>query len=403
VVGDVADRQERCFTRFRRPISIWSSITVLLLVGQTMASRWPDESSWRPWPWRGIDWYLGAWSQFDGPEYLRIVTDGYRYTPGERSNIVWFPLYPNVVRLVDAALGTPLLSGVLVSLAAGLASAIAVWAWLGVTGITDLRTRTFAFLSVFLYPYAWYLFGPVHSDSLFLALTVAAFLLVERRALVAAGVVGAFAVATRPTGMALILALFVLGLERTQVLTFDPGADGPLARWRIPTRFDRSAWRPGNLGPLLSFGGLLAWMTYLGVQWGDPLAFKTNQTVYHPSPLPLLKLPFLVRWRDFDDPSYVLTTTLQAALALVVVCCVPAVIRRFGLGYGIFCALLVAIPTVSTADFMGTGRYLIAAFCVWALIGEWLSTRRLGWLPIAGSGLLMATLAMLFARSWYLT
>ncbi len=402
-MNDGAERNDRCRQSVWRPIAIWTSIAALLLVGQTMASRWPDESSWSPWPWRGANWYLSAWSQFDGPEYLRIVTEGYSYVPGVRSNIVWFPLYPNIVRLVDTAVGNPLVSGVLVSLAGGLASAIAVWGWLGVSQFTDRRSRTYAFLSVFLYPYAWYLFGPVHSDSMFLALTVTSFLLVERRALLAAGVVGALAVATRPTGMAIIPALFVLGLERTEVLTCAPGTSAWLARWRIPTRPNWDSWRLRNLGPLVSLSGLVAWMLYLGIRWGDPLAFKTNQTVYHPSPMPVLKLPFLLRWRDFEDPAYVLTTTLQAGLALLVVCCIPAVIRRFGLGYGLFCGALVAIPTVSTADFMGTGRYLIAAFCVWALIGEWLSTRRLGWVVIASSGALMTTFAMLFARSWYLT
>jgi hypothetical protein len=158
------------------------------------------------------------------------------------------------------------------------------------------------------------------------------------------------------------------------------------------------------LAPFLACGGLGLWMLYLGVQWGDPLAFKTNQTEYHPSPYPLLKLPFFTRWRDVaDSPSYALTITFQLVLAVVVVASVPAVARRFGWGYGVFVGVLVAIPTVSTADFMGTGRYLIAAFPVWAMWGERLAARDRGWVLVAASGVLMVLLSMGFSRSWYLT
>ena len=53
---------------------------------------------------------------------------------------------------------------------------------------------------------------------------------------------------------------------------------------------------------------------------------------------------------------------------------------------------------------MGSGRYLIAAFPVAALAGEWLSTRRVprrGWLAV--SAVAMIGMSMGFARSWYLT
>jgi len=145
-------------------------------------------------------------------------------------------------------------------------------------------------------------------------------------------------------------------------------------------------------------------MLYLGVRWGDPLAFKTNQTVYHPGDLPLLKLAYLVRLRDFtDSPSYALTTTFQLLMVVVALLSIPAVSRRFGWGYGVFVGVLVAIPTVSTEDFMGTGRYLIAAFPVWAMWGERLARRERGWAVVVASGVLMVLLSMGFARSWYLT
>lgn len=53
------------------------------------------------------------------------------------------------------------------------------------------------------------------------------------------------------------------------------------------------------------------------------------------------------------DPTYTLTITLQATLALFVLSVTPAIRRRFGFGYVVYCVALVAIPTLSTEDFIG--------------------------------------------------
>lgn len=378
-------------------------MTVLMLVLQHVSARVLRERNWTPWPWRGIGWYLGGWSQFDGPEYLKIAELGYRYTPGVRSNIVWFPLYPLTVRAAHVVLRDWLVSGLVVSAACGAAAAVLLWRWLDAQGMGG-AARRLAFLAAFCYPYAWYLYGVVHSDSMFLLLVLGCFLLVEADRPVLAGLVGALATATRPTGMAVVPAVVVLVWERRGLIAVPHGATGLVARWRLPIKFVRERWSAAMLAPFLVLGGIGTWMLYLGVRWGDPLAFKTNQTVYHPGNLPLLKRAFLVRWRDVaDSPSYTLTITLQFLLAVVVVLSVPAVARRFGWGYGVFVAALVAIPTISTEDFMGTGRYLIAAFPAWALWGERWSARRWGWVPVAVSGVVMVLLSMGFARSWYLT
>lgn len=390
------------------PYLIWCATTTLLLVLQHVSSRVLREPGYRFLPPKNVNYYLDGWSQFDGPEYLKIVTGGYWYTPGVRSPVVWFPLYPLCVRFVNVAFDNPLLAGIIVSSIGGLAAVGLYWRWLTDRGMTD-TTRLVAFLFLLTYPYAWYLFGVVHSDALFLALALGAFILVERKRLLLAGLIGALATATRPTGLALIPALLFLALERNGVLAV-PVNDATtritriVQQFDIPIHIDRRAFRTRLLLPLLACVGVGSYMLYLGVRWGDPLAFQTNQTVYHPGNLPLLKRQFLVEWRDIGlHPTYTLTVTFQALVAAVVACSIPFVGRRFGWGYAVFIGVLVAIPTVSTEDFMGTGRYMIAAFPVAALLGEWLSRQRYRWSWLAVSGTTMVLLSMGFARSWYLT
>ncbi len=396
--------------RYRFPLVFWGSLTSLMLVLAHLSNRVLRDPAYRLWPLQGWQYVFGGWLQFDGPEYLEIARDGYRYVPGVRSNIVWFPLYPLTVRAVQVVVRNWLMTGIVVSAVCGVLAACLLWKWAGVQGM-DGRTRRTAFAAAMLYPYAWYLYGVVHSDSMFLLLVLGCFLLVGSERYVLAGLVGALATATRPTGMAVLPAVVVMAWERAGFLAVPPppGAGGGrwsrlVQRWQLPVRLVRERWSAALLGPFLACGGLGLWMLYLGVRWGDPLAFKTNQTVYHPGDLPLLKLAYLVRLRDFtDSPSYALTTTFQLLMVVVVLLSVPAVGRRFGWGYGVFVAVLVAIPTVSTEDFMGTGRYLIAAFPVWAMWGERLARRERGWAVVAASGVLMVLLSMGFARSWYLT
>ena len=389
--------------RYRYPAMVFTTVSLLLAALQHVSNRVMRQPHYSFLDWQGLHQYLDGWKQFDGHEYVKIAEHGYWYIPGQRSPIVWFPLYPMVVRAVHQVLSDTMIAGMVVTVIAGFAAAMLYWRWLGGHGLST-SARPVAFLALMLYPNAWYLYGPVHSDALFLALLIGACLLIDADRMVLAGLVGALATATRPTGMAVIPGLVVLGLEHDGVLTMSSTATGIVERFRIPLHLDRSRVRAATFAPALSALGLGGYMTYLGIRFGDPIAFINNQRVYHPGDLPLLKRAFFVVWRDSPDWTLTLTLTAQACFALLVVCCVPFVGRRFGWGYGVFVAVLVAIPTFSTEDFMGTGRYLIAAFPVAALIGEWLADRRaarVAWFSIATVALLGMNMA--FSRSWYLT
>lgn len=388
----------------RVPLLSFGAIASALLVVQHVSARVLREDRWPPERWPGLRWFFDGWSQFDGPRYEEIAQLGYLYVPGERSNIVWFPLYPLLMRITGPVTGDYLIGGIVVSLVAGAAALVAYWWWLDDRGFAG-SARTTALAVLALYPYGWYLYGVVHSDALFLLLVVSAFLLTERGRPVLGGLVAAAATATRPTGMAIIPALLLLAMARDGVLTVPDGARGLVERFALPTRFHRERLRPATFAPLLSLLGLGAWMTYLGVRWGDPIAFATNQSTYHPVEHPYLKLNFIGRWLDFtDDPIYALTTGAQALILLGVIALIPRVCRRLGAAYGLYVAVLVAIPTVSTGDFMGTGRYLIAAFPAFAVVGEALSERpraRIGWLAVSGAWLVV--MAFGFSRSVYLS
>jgi hypothetical protein len=342
---------------------------------------------------------LGGWSQFDGPEYLEIATRGY-----EQRQAVWFPLYPVLIRLVDAVVDHPLHAAVGVSLVAGLVGTVLYWRWLQLPAIASAAPLAGLAIAL-LYPYGWFRFGVVYADALFAALCVGAFVLVERDRLLAAGVVGALATATRPSGFALALGLLILTLERHEVLTVRATSAEWARAIRLPLHIDRRAWRPRLCLPLLAWAGLAGYSAWSASAFGSPLAWVSEQRNYHASgSTSLLKLQYLDAFNQGFDGRHLATTTAQALLVVGALLLTGAVGRRFGWGYAAFTLSLAALPAITVSTFMGSGRYLLPAFPIFALLGEWLARRRLAlaaWIAIASVSL--ATMAYGFARSWYLT
>jgi hypothetical protein len=94
----------------------------------------------------------------------------------------------------------------------------------------------------------------------------------------------------------------------------------------------------------------------------------------------------------------------QAVLSVVFLAAVPAVKRRFGAGYAVFVFAAVVIPSTSSGDFMGVGRYLLLAFPVFAVAGSALAERtwaRNAVIPTSCALLLFGT--SLFAAGYLLT
>lgn len=343
------------------------------------------------------EWFWGGWFRWDGGWYVGIADGGYGYTKGQQSSIAFFPGYPLSIRAVSHLTHNTVLAGVAITIACGAASFVAFHRWL--RDRLEPRAALTALLCLALYPYAYYVYGAVYGDALFLLCALLAFLAFERDHMVLAGLAGAAATATRLVGVAVVVGLVVGVLERRRAV--DPVAGRP---WR--PRFELGRLRPGDAGVLLSIGGLAAWSAFLWERWGDPLAFSTVQTAWGQG-------SGIVTWAKRDwiasvvrRPTELFTVGLviQAALAALVLLCVPAIARRFGWRYGAYTALIVAIPAVGSQDFQGVGRYLVATFPFFGLVGAWLTERptaRRVLLPLSALGLL--TFTALFANGRYLS
>ena len=330
----------------------------------------------RPW--------FNAWVHWDGRWYGDIAERGYwAYEPGVQGPVAFFPAYPLLMRLGGAVLGNSLLAGIVLTVAAGATAAALFFTW--------LRRRfspaaSWTALGLFLlYPFAYYLYGAVYADAVFIAAAIASFLLVEKDRPLLAGLVGAVATAARPLGFVLVVALVVLVVERR-------GGIG-----NVP-------WR--DAGVLLAAAGIGAFAVYCWSRFGSPLAFVEAQKGWDqdPGPATWFKLQFFEDVQDFRSPLAWLVFVSHPLLTLGALALVPLVVRRLGWAYGLFVLLSVGLAAISTKNFFGMSRYVLAAFPCFAVAGSLLAERvRLRAVTLATSGLLLVAATSFFARGHYLS
>ena len=363
------------------------------------------------------DALAAPFARWDSVWYLTIARDG--YTPGPSP--AFFPLYPLLVAAVGAVGPGLLAGGVLVSVAAMLVALRLLWRLteleLGAAapGVADL-----AVLAVALGPMAFF-FSAVYSESVFLALTLGAFLCARQERWVWAGLLGGLSAATRSSGLLVVVGLVALWLEQRH----------PASRW--------ARWPPGRAarGPrpappavrgLLWVGvvplGLLAYLGWLDLLGLDPLApFSSQQewfrhftgpvrgvldggraalggarqllsgqthTVYYPA----AGDPMIVGWHNV-----MLFGFLVGAVALLI-----GALRRLPLAYGVYAVLATCLAVsfpVATEPLTSLPRYLVVVFPLPMALALWLARHPRLRLPVLGaSAVSLAGFTELFA-TWH--
>jgi hypothetical protein len=69
---------------------------------------------------------LDLWNRWDGPQYLLIAQHGYAPTGDQGLALVFFPLYPWLIRLTALIVRDAVLSAFLISTAASMAAGVAL-------------------------------------------------------------------------------------------------------------------------------------------------------------------------------------------------------------------------------------------------------------------------------------
>jgi hypothetical protein len=331
----------------------------VVFIGYTPETGEP--SSWRV----AIDPARNLLARWDTFWYLDIATHGYHWNgnPLEQQNVVFFPLFPLLMRAVGRAIGGHLLfAGLLVSLAAFLTALCYFWRWTAERVGPEAATGAVWLLSAF--PSAIF-FSAVYTESLYLLIVVCACYYAERRLYWRAAAVGLLAGAVRPNGLLLSLPIAVLAF----VTNRERGHLVPRTAAAVTPVFG-----------VLCFSAYLAWHVQDATAWlANQAAWPDNFGIGRPEPP---NAPIDLWW----IPN-------GLALAVVMMALAPLT-TLLGAAYGLFVVGNIA-PPLLRHGLISIGRFCSVMFPVFA----WLATRVRGrartWL-IVGFAVGQAILAALF-------
>jgi len=355
------------FPRWRRPppatvrSSVWFSLIgtrlpVLLLgaLAVTLIGTVPAptaEALWRVSP----NELANLQARWDTDFYHQIATTGYQWDRSVflHQNVVFFPLYPLLMRWGGALLGGhPLLAGTIVSLAA-FAGAIVLLYRLAALELGEDKAWP-VILLVSTYPYALF-YSVVYTESLFLLLTVGAFYAMRRRHLLLAALCGVAAGLARPNGFWLALPLLWLAASAQSSVPDDATSPGPW--WRDRRRV------AAILAALAPLAGTAIFSAYLYGRFGDALAWMHGQAAWG---MPLLgRGPAPDPVRTAEDlrvkVSEVLVYVGDIAAFFWAATSILPVTRRLGIAYGLWIAINI-FPPVAAHLFISLGRFTAVLF-----------------------------------------
>lgn len=160
-----------------------------------------------------VNW-MEIWNRWDAVHYLQLAEKGYVGTGEGRFSIVFYPLYPALVRVAAFVTGSYLAAAFIISGIASLAAGLLLQRLARVDEPEPVARNAVWFL--FIFPTSFFLHIG-YTESLFLALTLAAFLAARRDHWHIAGLIGAFSCLTRVNGLLLVPALALEALAQYRI------------------------------------------------------------------------------------------------------------------------------------------------------------------------------------------
>ena len=370
---------------------------------------------------------LNGFASWDGAWHSEIARDGYRYKPGSGSHVVFFPLYPLLGRVLSTLLRCDeTVALLLVSNACFLGALCVLHRYAcerkpaGSPAAAEL-----ALLACCVLP-ASFFFRMAYAESLFLLLTLLIVYGMQARwsDWWLAALVGA-ATGTRAVGVVLVLVFaHHLWTSRRSGFRDEVPTAEPSHRAKAGTDF---ALLRGLCLLAVSCWGLLDFMAYLWLEYGDPLVWQTNHAAYnrlHDTPLGERLLSLLSLrpiwsvfvpgspgyWADWDAVTpAVWSLRLVNPIYFVAACGLVAYgawSRTLETRDVLVGALLLLVPYVTKGHdnaMLGFARYSSVVYPMYLVAGDILARfpRPLTDAMLVVSAVLMSLYSALFA-AWYL-
>jgi hypothetical protein len=199
--------------------------------------------------------FLDLFNMWDSGWYMKIVENGYFYTPGQESSVAFFPLYPMVVKFFSLLFGNPLVFGFIVSNVSLIIAGIYLYKLVELDFGDSTASKTVFFMMVS--PVSFF-FSIFFSEGLFLSLAIASFYYARKNQWLVASILGFFLALTRSIGVLIFIPLLIeyMGIDFKSF------------------KLNLKKIKKDILYLLLIPLGLFSYMAYLFFKFGDAFAFS---------------------------------------------------------------------------------------------------------------------------------
>ncbi len=283
-------------------------------------------------------------ARWDSFWYLDIAQNGYslEYNPWGLYNIVFFPLYPFLIKLIAFfTAGDFVLSGWILS--SGFLLLSLFYFFKLVKEFHPEMNPYLPIIFLLIFPTAFFL-NAVYAESLFLFLSLAAFYYGLKKKFIYAGIFGFFASLTRVTGILLFVPLVWEYLKNND--------------FKIKSFFTQKVL-PIFLIPLGAFGFFL----YHYFKFGNFFLFLEIQKNWGRA--------FTLQKGHFDLSSNpaVVNFYLDVFFVLFSLTVLYLVFKKLRASYGLYMLATVSVA-LSTGTFMSMGRYILVLFPIYILLAS---------------------------------
>jgi hypothetical protein len=366
------------FSPYKWPLAIFLigrfGIFVLAYAGLALIQEYaPDRTTWELF---GDNRWLNGWARWDAGWYKDIADSGYALAPrfDEQRNVVFFPLYPLMIRAFRLVTQHTGVAGLLVSNLSFVAALLLLFSL--VKSLYSIETAKLTLVFVTVFPFSFY-FSALYAEALFFALVVASFFFAHRSQWALAAFCAALAGATRVAGITLLLGLGVLYFEQIDFQVRRIRAD---ILWLL-------------IVPL----GVVAYALYLGNRFDAPLIFATARAVdvwSHDFGEAIRTLSYQALLTGNFQMMHLFNLLISVASILLVLLCwrkLPKAYVIWSLAYFILSAF---------GNWFNLGRYMIPAFPIYIAAALLFTRSETIYVIVYLSTLALALLTILYTH-WY--
>jgi hypothetical protein len=301
---------------------------------------------------------LTMFNRWDAPHYVDIAQNWYVNTGDPANFIVFFPLYPVLIRLITLSPSYINISALIIANACSLIAFYYLYKLAKLEFNSAVAVKAVLFMSIF--PIAYFLSAP-YTEGLFFALVIASVYYARVSRWEIAGTLSMLAALSRLAGLLLMPVLLV-------------------------EYFHQKNWKPQSIDPKIVWTtlALVGFLIYLGINLqvtGDPFKFMEIEKTHWFNTLdPITGLKYAYSWattRTYpDNLSIGIAPLIFAVYGLLMFGL--AVWKRFRPVYLVYMFLTWGLA-VSTSWWISVPRYIMAMFPMFILLGaltrnKWINT-----------------------------